>query len=237
MGIVTPESFLKEAREKIAFDSLLKEDTSTDKPLQTVIEKCMRAIDGFMFKANDSMTKIALEILEVNKGRPVSEQWLNETVDIEAEFKKLEKNIRNAEIYAERAGTVIENSSGKAIIFDKTQINSVCRSEDSYVYAANSSIGDFVEEGLWLKPANHPKYSTSEYREKYLHLIETVKKTYVFCEALLNKHYDSKKLPSEAMSIIPATKSACGNLLIEGAAGKTVTSPPFITESMFNTGK
>jgi len=90
MDIVTPESFLKEARDKIAFDAQLNEETSLDKPLQAIIENCMRAINALMFKVSMGMESISLEILEVNQGRPVSEQWMNEKMDIEAAHAKID---------------------------------------------------------------------------------------------------------------------------------------------------
>jgi len=37
-----------------------------------------------------SIVTPALEILEVNQGRPVSEQWMNEKMDIEAAHAKID---------------------------------------------------------------------------------------------------------------------------------------------------
>jgi len=215
----------------------LNEDTSPDKPLQVVVETSIKAICGAMRSASDRMERLGLEILEVNTGRPVNEQFLNERINISEECKNLGNDLAKAQAYAEKAGTAVKTRLGDTLLFTDFQVKSVCDMNDGYVQASNKSIITFAQSGIWLKPDNNPQYTTEMFREKYMELTETVKKVYVFCIALLNKFYDSKKLPNMTFEAIPATKTVYGKLLIEGASGETDTKPPFITESMFNTGK
>jgi len=237
MAIVTPESFAKDLREGFAFMNKLNEDTDPGKPLQTIVENCLKAIDSLMFKVSIGMETIATEIMEVNQGRPVNEQWLNEKVDIEAANKEIEERLSRAEMYLKRAGSSVTLKSGETIDFHELQIKSTCLKNDDYVMSSNRYINEFIEGNVWLKPSNHPQYTTQSFREKYLKLIETVTSLYTLCVGLLNKYYDIKKLPNKTMENIPATRNVCGKLLMENATGATDTKPPFITESMFNTGK
>jgi len=237
MSTITPESFLEGLREGLALSNQLNEDTSPDKPLQAIIEKCLKVIDESLFQVSICFEKIGLEILEVNQGRPVNEQWLNEAVNMEAEHKKIDVYLSRSSMYAERAGNIMKNKSGEYVQFNEFQMKEVCSTNDNYIYMPGKSIHLFVDSGIWLKPNQDPQYSTQLYREKYINLVETVKKVYVMMIALLNKYYEIKKLDNKTMEIIPATKNICGKMLIENATGKTLTNPPFITESMFNTGK
>jgi len=237
MSTTTPESFVKDIRENIVFQQILNEETSPDKPLQTIIENCLKRIGYCMLEAQSCFEKLGLEILEVNNGRQLDEQWLNETVDIELTHKTIDTHLSNAEKYAERAGSSINLKSGEIITFSEAQIETVCKTNDNYVSVDGDFILAFIKDDIWLKPSNHPQYTTQSFREKYLKLMEAVTTVYTLCIALLNKYYDIKNLPNNTMNVIPATKNICGKLLIDGSTGKTVTSKPFITESMFNTGK
>jgi len=237
VSTVTPKSFVKDLREGLSMINQLNEDTDPGKPLQAIIENCMRAIDFSMRRASSCMESIALEILEVNQGRPVNEQWLNEKVDMEIAFKTIEHDLSRVEMYAERAGFSVKKKSGEIIDFSEPQIRTTCHLNDSYIEVNGDFIKAFIEEGIWLKPNNNPQYATASFREKYLKLTDAVTSVYTLCIALLNKYYNINKIENKAMEIIPATKNICGKLLIDGASGDTATKPPFITESMFNTGK
>jgi len=145
--------------------------------------------------------------------------------------------LTRASLYAERAGDLLKDESGTFANFTDFQMKGICDTGDSFIHSSNKNICLFVDAGIWLKPCDDPQYATQLYREKYISLTETIKKAYVFIMALLNKYYEIKHLGNKTMTIIPATKTVYGKLLISNASGETDTKPPFITESMFNTGK
>jgi len=239
---VTPDEFVRKMRQSIAENAVRKiESEYPDLKLSEEVEACVRDAEKFLSKGFAILDEMALEMIEQNGGlMKIGEngemtQYVDESFNVEEAYSKLLGYIADADERISKAGNRLKMSSGRFVNVSDSSVKQVCEWVDTNVHSANKAINNMIDAGIWLSESNNPKYSTAKYREGYLELTEKARKLYVICDALLNIFYDHSK--SKRTVSVPATKLAYGEPLMTGASGETETKPPFITKSMFDTGK